>query len=347
MSTKAKALEFESVFQSQASRVDNVMQAFKHGCHCDHVETMWQERLRRGVNSEPPPMVPSARPSLMATYGPACQQSQMGILPGAPQPPHFGGFHPGAQAHHGGPGCCGPPGHGFQGPPSGHGQPNGGGRDNRGGAGPPGGDPYGGSTANACGAPNFGPKPLDIYSKLFDIKLAQQAEYQYHGIEGGMAWRQKIRNYFVGQCPDCEQLLNWAEAHDGVITLHEVRWLDGPTGGLALDQSALVVAGHVWTFLGVALKGKAEAVYNTGGEERIRNGMEAWRKIYAHIVNSTKLHNMGLRDQVYGPREARQYGDVTAAINDWESTYRDFRATGGGEMGDYELKMTMTSWPPR
>ena len=50
---------------------------------------------------------------------------------------------------------------------------------------------------------------------------------------------------------------------------------------------------------------------------------------------------MGLRDQVYGPREARQYGDVTAAINDWESTYRDFRATGGGEMGDYELKMTM------
>ena len=190
-------------------------------------------------------------------------------------------------------------------------------------------------------APNYGPKPLDIYSRLFDIKLAQQAEFQYHGVEGGMAWRQKIRNYFVGQCPDCEQLLNWSEAHEGVITLHEVRWLDGPTGGLALDQSAAVVAGHIWTFLGVALKGKAEAVYNTGGEERIRNGMEAWRKIYAHIVNSTKLHNMGLRDQVYQPREARQYGDVTAAINDWESTYRDFRTTGGGEMGDYELKMTM------
>ncbi len=187
----------------------------------------------------------------------------------------------------------------------------------------------------------MGPKPLDIYSKLFDIKLAQQPEFEYHGVEGGMARRQKIRNYFVGQCPDCEQLLNWAEAHETVITIPEVQWLDGPTGGLALDQSAAVVAGHIWTFLGVALKGKAEAVYNTGGEERVRNGLEAWRKVYTHIVNSTKLHNMGLRDQVYQPREARQYGDVTAAINEWESTYRDFTLTGGGKMGDYELKMTM------
>ena len=165
--------------------------------------------------------------------------------------------------------------------------------------------------------PGMNGRGIDIYSKLFDVKIAQSPEYQYHGLEGGMAWRQKVRNYLAGQCPDCEALFNWAEAHESVIIWNEPKWVGNPMNGhLCLDQDVTVIAGHIWTFLGVCLKGKAEAVYNTGGEERIRNGLEAWRKIYCHIVNGSKLHNMNLRDMVYQPKEARQYADVPQAIGD-------------------------------
>ena len=151
----------------------------------------------------------------------------------------------------------------------------------------------------------------------------------------------EVRNYLIGQCSDCEPLLDFAERHNGVITLEAVDRLAGPQGHLALDLDPRVVSGHIWTWLGIALKGKAKGVYNTGGRERVRNGLEAWRKIYAHIINGVKLHNMGLRDQVFQPKEVRNYHDVNGAISDWESIYRDYLDTDGRPMTPYEEKMTV------
>jgi len=192
-----------------------------------------------------------------------------------------------------------------------------------------------------------GPRVIDTYSQLFDHKVAQQPDFHYHGLEGGMAWRVKVRNYLVGKCPDCEVLLDWAEAHDGKITWHEIDYIGQSLPAHArVEQDPRVIAGHVWTWLGLTVKGKAENVYNTGGPERVRNGLEAWRKLYAHIVNGTKLHNMTLRDKVYQPRETKNVAEVPAAIGDWENLYRDFRATGGSAMTPYEEKMTLCKLLP-
>ena len=79
--------------------------------------------------------------------------------------------------------------------------------------------------------PGASGRGIDLYTKLFDVKIAQSPEYQYHGLEGGMAWRQKVRNYLTGQCPDCEPLFNWAEAHESVITWGEIQWIGNPMNG--------------------------------------------------------------------------------------------------------------------
>jgi len=360
----------EEVVQTVNSRVEDIEHGIRQQpCHCPCVEAMKGQLMnvenvvKRGVPLQAPPQTTARACTVPGGLGMPHQPMGSASMP-APTPQFgysanggttnpsllLGGVWRGAAASYGhgqGAGGQGPPhGHGGQGgdgygppgAPHGRGQPGGAG----GGGGPPGGPPGGPGMAPGFGQPGGNGRGIDLYTKLFDVKIAQSPEYQYHGLEGGMAWRQKVRNYLTGQCPDCDPLLNWAEAHESSITWTEIQWVGNPMNGqLALDQDACIIAGHIWTFLGVCLKGKAEAVYNTGGTERIRNGLEAWRKVYCHIVNGSKLHNMNLRDRVYQPKEARQYSDVPQAIGDWENDYRDFLAGHGGRMTAYEEKMTV------
>ena len=48
-------------------------------------------------------------------------------------------------------------------------------------------------------------------SRIFDEKVAALNDYQYNGREGGDAWRLKVRNYFIGRCPDILPLLRYVE----------------------------------------------------------------------------------------------------------------------------------------
>jgi hypothetical protein len=70
-------------------------------------------------------------------------------------------------------------------------------------------------------------------------------------------------NYLIGRCGDMEALLDWAEKHGKVsITRESVAMMRGQYG---LAQDPVILAAHLWTFLGLCFKGKAKALYNANG----------------------------------------------------------------------------------
>ena len=185
-------------------------------------------------------------------------------------------------------------------------------------------------------------------SKVFDEKIAQGAEYQYTGVSGGTAWRQKMRNYLIGRCGDCIHLLKWAEQHQKrVITHEEVKSLRGEPH---LVHDPDVVSAHLWTFLGLCLKDRAESLFNSGGVCGLRNGLEAWRKMYDYISDGVNLLCLTLRDQVYAPARRGKNADVPMAIVRWESQLGEFESIqpmGTPPMDAYSKKMTMLRILPK
>ena len=72
-----------------------------------------------------------------------------------------------------------------------------------------------------------------------------------------------MRNYLIGRCGDCIHLLKWAEQHQKTpITHDEVKDLRGQRH---LVHDPEVVSAHLWTFLGLCLKDRAESLFNSGG----------------------------------------------------------------------------------
>ena len=51
-------------------------------------------------------------------------------------------------------------------------------------------------------------------TKLFEDKVALDSNYHYDGISGGENWREKIRGYCIGCCPQSKAMLDWAEHRD-------------------------------------------------------------------------------------------------------------------------------------
>ena len=56
-----------------------------------------------------------------------------------------------------------------------------------------------------------GSQRVDAYFKLFEEKVTEKPEFKYNGKEHGMTWRNEVKNYLVGRCPDCLYLLEAAE----------------------------------------------------------------------------------------------------------------------------------------
>ena len=77
-----------------------------------------------------------------------------------------------------------------------------------------------------------------------DAKLSTDNKFSYDP-KDTQRWLTKVKNYFVGQCPDAELLLKWAEQHGHTeITQHEVA---ACKGSLRLDADPVQVSQAVWS----------------------------------------------------------------------------------------------------
>ena len=74
-------------------------------------------------------------------------------------------------------------------------------------------------------------QPLNMLSgdkfaerSLFDEKVAASSAYQYDGTKGGVAWKMKVRGYFISKAPARMNILEWAGCMEqGVITVDMFR----------------------------------------------------------------------------------------------------------------------------
>ena len=57
---------------------------------------------------------------------------------------------------------------------------------------------------------------------VFDDKVAKDAEMQYDGLKGGVAWKETVSTHFIGKCPALIEILKWVEGPnlDKVTTEH-------------------------------------------------------------------------------------------------------------------------------
>ena len=56
------------------------------------------------------------------------------------------------------------------------------------------------------------------------VKVAASPGYQYDGTKGGVAWKMKVRGYFISKVPALVSILKWAEMHDqGKVTDEALR----------------------------------------------------------------------------------------------------------------------------
>ena len=84
----------------------------------------------------------------------------------------------------------------------------------------------------------------------FDLKLSQNERFKYDPKDPG-AWLKKLRNHFIGCCPDAELLLDWAVSFGTrPVTQAEVR-----DCGLAIDANPVQVSQRLWSWLQWPLQG--------------------------------------------------------------------------------------------
>ncbi len=103
--------------------------------------------------------------------------------------------------------------------------------------------PYGKSLGMSHGWSTPDGKPG---GRLFDKKMATLPEYQYNGATGGDIWRTKVRNYFVGRCPDVWPLLNWVESLGETPRSHELADAAIRDYGMMLDGDPRVPSAAIW-----------------------------------------------------------------------------------------------------
>ncbi len=105
-----------------------------------------------------------------------------------------------------------------------------------------------------------------------------------------------------------------------------------------------ILSGHVWQYLNAALVKSAGEVFRN---LPLRNGLEAWRRIYRWIHSGSPIQRRTLKKRVDQPGAARDIAHVPMAIEQWETNMRLLRSAGGKDIDDEEKRMTLAEILPR
>ena len=173
---------------------------------------------------------------------------------------------------------------------------------------------------------------MDDYSRIYEEKTAQNNQYD-GSTENGAAWLRWTKMYLVGNAPDALTMLNLAESASGTITMEHVM---GINRSHSLGVDAVTLAGHIWRYLNQATVKGARAIFEN---LEIRNGLEAWRRLYRHVHKGSQLqkHTLGMRIQTPASY-LKSAGSLSVGVDKWEQDIRDYVAAGGQEPAE-DLKI--------
>jgi len=183
-------------------------------------------------------------------------------------------------------------------------------------------------------------KPLNMLSgdkfaerSLFDEKVASSSGYQYDGTKGGVAWKMKVRGYFISKVPALVGILKWAEKHDQDKV--EADSFDSVVSHFMDRPRQDVLNTQIWGFLGACLPpGTALTLYNRAED---LNGLDAWRTIVRVIDNGLALRLEDLRDEVrmIHTKRIKDLESVPTGVAEFERLLNEYVEAGGpGYDGD-------------
>ena len=156
-----------------------------------------------------------------------------------------------------------------------------------------------------------------------DSKVSGLPIYQYDSKDTA-AWLLRVKSFFIGQCPDFEFLLKWAEGHQHTeITQLEVR-----NCGLALDADPVQCSQRIWTWLQAPLLGSGTPELDYNNTET-HCGLEVWRILAVPLSSKSLPRRLALRDNVQGPKAGPTFAAVLEQLKSWHKDLTAFIAAGG------------------
>ena len=181
---------------------------------------------------------------------------------------------------------------------------------------------------------------MDEYTKVYEEKTAK--DNQGDGSPGsGPAWMRWTRLYLIGNAPDAEHLLGMAETAQGPISNQHVADL---TGLPQMNVDPVVLSGHIWKYLNQATVKSARSIFEN---LEIRNGLEAWRRLYRHIHKGSLLQKHTLGQRIQSPAAyLKEAGNLSIGIDKWEQDIRDYMAAGGQAPAEDAMVMNLCSALP-
>ena len=139
-------------------------------------------------------------------------------------------------------------------------------------------------------------------------------------------WLKKVKNYFIGQCPDSELLLAWAESKgNSEFTQAEVKAC-GPS--LMLDADPVQVSQGIWSWLQMPLMGTGTPETDFNNAETL-NGLEVWRRLAVPSAPRSIARRYALRDRVQGPKQCMSFAGVVEHLVFWKKGLMAYTAAGG------------------
>ena len=181
-------------------------------------------------------------------------------------------------------------------------------------------------------------------TRLFDKKVASDKDNKYDGHSGGERWHEKTGKFFIGECPDCELLLPWAQQKGKVPISKEMITVE--TQGWPLETDPNIISANMWSYFNLNLEGEAAEFFKAVPH---RNGLEAWRMLTDHIGKTATPESRSeirARLRVIHPMKA-DLSNVEIVLERWERDLRELASAAGEVKSDEEKKDTLISMLPK
>jgi hypothetical protein len=170
--------------------------------------------------------------------------------------------------------------------------------------------------------------------------LAKEALFHYDQ-KHTAAWLKKVSNYFVGQCPDAELLLKWAQNHQNIsFTQTEVK-----NCGLCLDADPVQVSQRIWSWLQIPLLGTGTTEVDFNNTETL-NGLEVWRKLSVPAAPRSQARRFALRDRVQQTKQCTTFAGVLEQLVEWKNLLTEYVLAGAQMPSDEDRRHSLLKMLP-
>ena len=94
---------------------------------------------------------------------------------------------------------------------------------------------------------------------LFGGQETSQSEYRFDGKLGGVIWKEKLTQYFMGKVPALWKILEWAEKHDRARVTETN--LNSVVGHFMKQTQQEFLLSQMWGFLSTCVTGSAAVMF--------------------------------------------------------------------------------------